>query len=196
MISVDRKGGWITTYSGKQFYPLDPRPEDIDVNDIIHALSHQTRFAGHCTHFYSVAQHCVLVSHMCDPMDAMWGLMHDTSEAYLTDVPSPMKRMPEFEFYRQAEKRLMDIICGVFGLECDEPPSVKLADKRMLATEARDLTMQEGRGWALMEQPYDFHVKPWTPEYSRVKFVSRLHELMLKEQEIRRKIELEGGSRR
>lgn len=175
-----RKGGWICTYTGKRFYPLDPRPEDIDINDIIHALSQLCRFAGHCSSFYSVAQHCVLVSLMCPEEDALWGLLHDASEAYLIDVPSPLKKCPEFAFYREAEAKLMAVICDTFKLGRDEPPSVKLADKRILATEARDLTMTEGRGWTTEAEPYDFHIKPWTPEYARVRYISRLHELMLK----------------
>ncbi len=147
--SAPRRGNWIATYSGKRFYPLDARPEDIDVNDIIHALSNLSRFGGHTINFYSVAQHSVLVSLMCPEEDALWGLLHDASEAYLIDVPSPLKKCPEFVFYRQAEKKLMDVICGVFKLPSDEPPSVKLVDKRILATEARDLTMTEGRGWVI-----------------------------------------------
>lgn len=177
---IDRKGGFIVTYTGKNFYPLDPRIEDIDINDIIHALSNLSRFGGHCTNFYSVAQHCVLVSLVCEKQDALWGLLHDASEAYLVDIPSPLKRCPEFEFYRTAEQNLMAVICDVFGLGRDEPPSVKLADKRVLATEARDLTMTEGRGWAASAEPYEFHIKPWSPEVARVKFISRLHELMMK----------------
>lgn len=177
-----RQGGFIVTYTGKPFYPLDPRPEDIDVNDIIHALSNLCRFVGHCTSFYSVGQHSVLVSLMCAPEDAFWGLLHDASEAYLVDVPSPLKRCPEFEFYRKAEAKMMATICDVFGLSRDEPPSVKLADKRMLATEARDLTMTEGRGWTPMMEPYDFHIRPWTSEYTQAKYLSRFHELMIRRQ--------------
>ena len=181
-IDPNRKGGFISTYTGKKFYPLDPRPEEIDIYDIAHALSNQCRFAGHCTGFYSVAQHCVLVSLMCPEKDAMWGLLHDATEAYLSDVPSPLKRCPEFVFYRDAETNLMHAICDVFRLDRDEPPSVKLVDKRILATEARDMTMTEGRGWVTEAEPYDFHIKPWSPEYARARYLSRLHELMLKVQ--------------
>jgi len=176
-ISSDRKGDWLSTFTGKRFYPFDPRPEEIDINDIVHALSHQCRFAGHCTKFYSIAQHCVLVSLLCDPADALWGLLHDASEAYLVDIPSPLKYLPEFAAYRDAEKHLMTIICDVFGLDHEEPLSVKIADKRILATEARDLTVTEGRGWTMKYDPYEFHIEAWSPEYARIKFISRLHEL-------------------
>ena len=176
-MSTERKGDWIATHSGKRFFPLDPRLEEIDINDIAHALSHQCRFSGHCVQFYSVAQHCVLVSQMCDQADALYGLLHDASEAYLADIPSPLKKTPEFAPYREAEKKLMELICALYGLDPEEPASVKLADKRMLVTEARDLTMTEGRGWTFAYEPYDMHIKPWTPEYSKTKFIARLHEL-------------------
>lgn len=179
MTEKDR-GTFISTYTGKRFFPLDPRPEEIDINDIAHALSNQCRFAGHCTQFYCVAQHCVLVSLMCPPEDALWALLHDASEAFLVDVPSPLKKLPEFEAYRKAEANLMAVICDVFGLHHVEPPSVKLADKRMLATEARDLTLTEGRGWVTSADAYEFNIKPWAPDYAQVKFISRFHDLTLK----------------
>lgn len=173
-----RIGDWIATHSGKRFYPLDPRPEEIDINDIAHSLSNQCRFIGHCTQFYSVSQHSVLVSLMCDKEHALWGLLHDGTEAFLTDIPTPLKKMAEFEPYRRAEKQLMDVIMKKFGLDVEEPVGVKTADKRMLATEARDLTMTEGRGWAMTHEPYDFHIKPWTPDYAKTKFIARFHELL------------------
>ena len=173
----DKRGDWIATYTGKKFYPFDPRSEDIDINDILHALSNQSRFAGHCTKFYSVAQHCVLVSLMCPAEDALWGLLHDATEAYLVDIPSPLKKSPAFVEYVKAEKNLMRVICDVYGLSHEEPESVKVVDKRMLATEARDLTISQGRGWTMSAEPYDFHIEPWTPEYARVRYLSRLHEL-------------------
>lgn len=168
---------WIQTFTGKKFFPLEPKAEDVDINDIIHALSNQSRFAGHCTKFYSVGQHSVLVSEMCTQENALHGLLHDASEAYLVDVPSPLKRLPQFEAYRDAEKKLMAVICSVFGLPAVEPPEVKEIDKRMLATEARDLTFTQGRGWSVEQEPYHFKIEPWSPEVTRIRFMSRLHEL-------------------
>ncbi len=48
---MERYGDWIQTYTGKQFWPLDPRPEDVDIEDIANALSNLGRYAGHTTAF-------------------------------------------------------------------------------------------------------------------------------------------------
>jgi hypothetical protein len=58
----ERVGDWIKTFSGINFYPMDPRPEDIRIEDIAHALSNQCRFSGHVAVFHSVAQHSILVA--------------------------------------------------------------------------------------------------------------------------------------
>jgi hypothetical protein len=127
---------WIQVYPGRKFWPLDPRQEDLSLDSIAHALSLMCRYAGHITKFYSVAQHCLLVSQLCDPKDALWGLVHDASEAYLVDIPSPIKHDPRFAFYGQAEKKLMGVICDWLGLPYEMPASVKKADAWALGIEA------------------------------------------------------------
>jgi len=57
-----RTGDWMHTYTGMKFYPMEPNPSDICIEDIAHALSMQCRYNGHTLQFYSVAQHCVLMS--------------------------------------------------------------------------------------------------------------------------------------
>ena len=96
---TERKGDWIQTYTGKQFYPQDPRVEDIDIEDIAHALSLTCRFNGHVKEFYSTAQHVVLSS-MFAPFYCKWeALHHDDSEAYISDLTSPVKGMlPQYTF--------------------------------------------------------------------------------------------------
>lgn len=93
---------FIHTFTGKEFYPLDPRPEDITIIDIAHALSQQCRYSGHTAVFYSTAQHCNI---LCDfvekrggtALDCLQILMHDSAEAYLVDVPRPIKQhMPQY----------------------------------------------------------------------------------------------------
>jgi hypothetical protein len=88
---MKRKGDWMQTYTGRQFWPIDPRADEIDIVDIAHALSQQCRFAGHCKSFYSVATHSWHTSNVCNSENALWGLLHDAAEAYLVDLPTPIK---------------------------------------------------------------------------------------------------------
>ena len=85
---------WIQVYSGKSFSPLSPTIEDIEIEDIAHALSLQCRYAGHCLYHYSIAQHSVLVSRYVSQENKLWGLLLDASEAYPMDVPMPIKQHP------------------------------------------------------------------------------------------------------
>lgn len=135
-----RKGDWIQTFTGVEFYPLDPRPEDIKLADIAHALSMQCRYSGHVQQFYSVAEHSVRVAELCPSQDQMWGLMHDAAEAYLVDLPRPIKRHSGIgDLYRAAESALMEVICRRFGLPILQPTSVEEADKAMLWVESQAL---------------------------------------------------------
>jgi hypothetical protein len=113
--------------------------EDLEIQDIAQALSNQCRFSGHTSEFYSVAQHSVHVSNLCDKADALWGLLHDASEAYLVDVPRPVKRASMMDGYRKAESVLMDAICQRFGLSGLMPDSVHRADNEALIAEAKSL---------------------------------------------------------
>ena len=104
---------YITTVTGKHFYPLAPRQQDIDIEDIAHALSLICRANGHFRHFYSVAQHCIAcaaeaAARGCSPEVTLGCLLHDASEAYLCDVTRPVKK--HIPAYLQAEKHLQDII--------------------------------------------------------------------------------------
>jgi len=83
---------WIQTISGRKFPLAEPDPNQIDIEDIAHALSMLCRFNGHCTQFYSVAEHSMHVSHEISNDLALAGLLHDAAEAYLGDVPSPLKK--------------------------------------------------------------------------------------------------------
>ncbi|MDO4254358.1 MAG: hypothetical protein Q4C81_04310 [Kocuria sp.] len=99
-----QRGNWMQTYTGRRFYPLDSRPEDVDVVDVAHALSMQCRYNGHVRLFMSVAEHCVLVSRLVPSEHALWGLLHDATEAYVGDMVRPLKlHMPE---YRAVEDRV------------------------------------------------------------------------------------------
>lgn len=142
---------WIQTYTGRRFTPTDPLVNAIVLEDIAHPLSMQCRFSGHTDHFYSVAQHSVLVSYICDAKDALWGLLHDASEAYIVDIPRPVKHC--LKEYVALEKVMQEAICDRFKLDKEMPESVKKADDLLLMTEARDLISPRD-GWG-----YD-HIKP------------------------------------
>ncbi len=174
---------FIETYTGRRFFPLAPVSDDIDIRDIAHALSQQCRFSGHTTEFYSVAEHSVRVSELleewgCSTEIQLWGLMHDASEAYLVDIPLPLKHTDAFAGYRVAETRLMAAICRRFGMSVAEPERVRTADVVMLATEARDLMPFLAEHWAsLRSRPHPTKIEPWSPETAERVFLKRYERL-------------------
>lgn len=145
------RGGWIQTYTGLAFYPMSPKVEDIQIVDIAHALSQICRYGGHCSRFYSVAEHSVLLSYAVAPENAFWALMHDASEAYLGDIPRPIKS--RLAGYVEAERNLMYVICESFGLEPEEPAEVKEADTRILMDERRQLMSLPPETWSEEYKP-------------------------------------------
>lgn len=166
---------WIQTYTGRQFWPLAPRPGDIDIADIAHSLSLQCRFNGHCRSFYSVAQHSVLVSHAVPAEFALWGLLHDAAEAYVSDLPRPLKATaPDF---RAAEDRVLQAIATQFGLSWPMPDAVAHADDALLATELRDLMAPPPEPWGLPVPPLAEAITPVAAEVARQLFLTRFAEL-------------------
>ena len=167
---------WIQTYTGKAFYPLREEPGIIDIRDIAHALSLQCRFNGHCSDFYSVAQHSVHVSEVVPDAFALWGLLHDAAEAYLTYLPRPVKsHMPQF---RDLEDRLLGLIMAQHQLSMPMPDEVRLADEQMLMTEARDLMEVPPMDWKIPVMPFDdMKIKPLSPKKAEQLFLQRYAEL-------------------
>lgn len=153
-MSMEAKKSWIQTYTGKKFYPLDPDPDQICLEDIAHALSNICRYTGHVARFYSVAEHSTWVSKRVQELSpnhiwlARWGLLHDATEAYIADVSRPLKHLPAFAEYRAAEAHLQDIIAAKYGLPVGEPPLVKQVDTEMLGTEVQQLMQPLHPDWA------------------------------------------------
>lgn len=181
MVEVDvRVGDWIQTFSARQFWPCDPRPEEIHIEDIAHSLALQCRFAGHCESFYSVAEHSVRVSRLLRPEIALWGLLHDASEAYMTDLARPLKRgSPLGPIYREMESRLMWAVCERFGLSVEEPPEVMEADNVLLMTEKRDLMRAHGKlpKWPEAARPLSCTIEPMDWRDAEVEFLKKFYEL-------------------
>lgn len=185
----ERRGNWQQTYTGRQFWPCDPRPEDVVIEDIAHALSNLCRFAGHCREFYSVAEHSVWVARAvaryareCGS-PAAWadqlslaGLLHDAAEAYCVDVPRPLK--PFLTGYREIEHGVAAVIAERFGfsVELFDHPFVKRADESLLMTEKRDLMAPPPAPWTFaqgVEAECVGNVSmPWGPREARAAFHS------------------------
>lgn len=170
---------FIQTLSGKQFDYINSTIDDIDVEDIAGALSNICRFAGHLPEFYSVAQHSVLCSQIVSPEFAFEALMHDAAEAYCQDITAPLKALlPD---YRQIEKRTDQLIRLKFGLPLEGSSVVKYADLTMLATERRDLDIDDSIPWVMLEgiPPTDlFEIHPLRPGQAFGLFINRFNELM------------------
>lgn len=174
----ERIGGWIQTFTGRAFWPLDPRVEEIESLDIAHALSMLCRYGGHTRHFYSVAEHCVLMSRVVAPEHALWALLHDATEAYMVDVPRPIKR--QMPAYSAAEDALMVHICKRYGLPLEAMPAeVKDADTRILLDERKRLLGAPPMpwGWEGTVEPLGVQIRCWSPLDAEVEYLARLGEL-------------------
>lgn len=149
----------IETFTGRFVNVDNPEPESICLEDIAHALSQICRYGGHCRRFYSVAEHAVFVSKRLErrgePRHMQYaGLHHDDSEAFLGDIPRPIKPLLGNAYARMTDA-VDSAICK--ALAPSGPPwlypenfhwqEVKTADSWALFVEARHLLPSEGRLW-------------------------------------------------
>ena len=170
--------GQINTYTGRPFWPLEPHRSEIVIEDIAHALSLTCRFRGHCSVFYSVAQHSILVSSECPDKYALVGLLHDAPEAYLADLPDPIKRlMPDFN---AAEKRIWAEINIHFKLGYNTiPQDVQEADKQAFKLEFRTLMAGDPpKGLHLVKDPNESTLIPLGPEAAELAFLNRFQQVL------------------
>ncbi len=180
-----RKGSWMTTKTGIHFYPMDPRPSEICLEDIAHALANICRFGGHTRMFYSVAQHCVMVSRHVEILGGdveaqMWGLLHDASEAYIGDMVRPLKdNQPSF---KEVEKAIHVCVKKAFGIRPLKRAEdlVHRADNVVLVTEARDFMGNPEWIKHFSEPPLPAPILPLSHYQSRGAFIARFVELRKK----------------
>ncbi len=175
-----RCGRSMQTASGAPFWPLDPRPEDVSIEDIAHALSFQCRFAGHCRVFYSVAEHSVRVARVVEGRNApqrvvLAALLHDAAEAYLGDMIRPLK--PYMDSYRAAEDGVYSAIARRFGIPEEISWAVRGADGVLLATEARDLMGGAHTKWGLRHKPLAEAIEPWSSRRAKEEFLHMFEEV-------------------
>ncbi len=167
--------GWIRTSTGQRFDVQNPDPTSINIRDIAHALSMVCRFGGHVHRFYSVAQHCVLVSqHVSRPL-RLTALLHDAGEAYTGDMPSPIKAvLPDFQVL---ERRVDQAIAEHFGLPSLMTPEIKRIDRRILIDEVNSVFPNHGAAFGQGNEPLGINIDPLVPAESEALFLDRFAEL-------------------
>lgn len=163
-----RVGDWLQTYTGRQFWPMDPRADEVFIEDIAHSLAMQCRYAGHGMRFYSVAEHSVLIARAAPLEHALWGLLHDASEAYLVDVPRPVKR--HLAGYKEAEDRVTAAITAAFGLPAAMPGIIHEMDNRIIADERAQNMRDCIVPWS-PRVPLGVELQFWTPEEAERAFI-------------------------
>lgn len=163
----------ICTYSGVYIDVTDPKPQDINIEDIAQALSMQTRWGGHISRFYSVAQHSVHTAEYlgCSgwgPDVMLMALLHDASEAYLMDIPSPIKQ--HLKNYKEIEAGVMGAVAKKFGLPLRfyENDTVKMADHYMLVREWHELKLKN-----ICNSP----LPRWSPQSAKLEFIKAFKNL-------------------
>ena len=185
-MTENRKGDWCQTFTGRAIYPIDMRAEDVDLKDIAHSLALQCRFTGHCLDFYSVADHslrvCEQVQLQADDLDLLrWALLHDAAEAYMKDIPRPVKR--SIDGWQAIELQIEAAIAERFGLSffAEEriPSVVRHADSVLLATEARDLMAPPPQAWEHLPPPLTVRIVPLHWQVAEYMFLGKARELGL-----------------
>lgn len=174
------RGDWMHLYSGRRFYPMDPQPNDIHAMDIAHSLSLLCRYGGHVDKFYSVAEHCVLMSRYVKPEHALAALLHDATEAYVVDVPRPLKRY--LTAYRDIEDVVWRVIATHYNVDITLPQEVVDADNRIILTE-RNALMYNAGVWDLdgLMSPLPVEIHAWSPAEAELQYTRRLTELGVRE---------------
>lgn len=161
-----RLGSPMNTFSGIDFYPLDPKIEEIKTEDIAHALSLICRANGHSRHFYSVAQHslnCALEAKKRNYSRRiqLGCLLHDGSEAYISDIIRPVKS--KLTDYHTIEDNLQNVIYEAYGLgdlTKDEQRDIAAIDDAMLAYELKVLLNEYIEGHQQLLGVYDLSYRP------------------------------------
>lgn len=176
----NRVGLWFPmTASGRRFWPLDPRPQDFCIEDIVHSLSNIVRFNGHAQRQLTVAQHSVFVSEQVPGDCAFLGLLHDAPEAYTGDMISPLKAVLGSAF-TDMEDRIWRAIAKRFDIDeqVEAWRAVKEADRRAVATESRDQYIFGGVLFDTPVRPYAATISEvWSHGEARERFLRRFEEL-------------------
>jgi hypothetical protein len=171
---VGRAGDWMQTWSGRQFWARDCRPEDFHILDIAAGMRNP-RYTNQCILTQTVGEHCVLLwrhavaaGYPARLRRAV--LLHDASEAYLVDLPRPIKR--DLADYGEIEDRVMTAIAQRFAFDWPLPFEVKELDNRILNDEvAQNLAPPPAPWRQLAGGPLGVRIENWSPEVSFIRFL-------------------------
>ena len=138
---------YLTTHSGRKLHFLDPSEDELSIDDIALGMSREGRYSNQAPYVYRVGQHCILVSQLRekmamgnDPKSLLQALLHDASESFLRDIPSPLKRyLPD---YKNIEHIVQSAIYRKWKLPEDLSDSIKLCDSALLVAESRDMQFE------------------------------------------------------
>ncbi|MDH1267058.1 hypothetical protein N5C81_05450 [Rhizobium pusense] len=173
-----RTGDFMQVFSGRKYWPMDPRPHEVHIEDIAHSLAMQARYAGHCIKFLSVAEHSVLIArHLAAkhaPEVALAGLLHDAPEAYCVDIPRPLK--PYLTNYKEIEQKNWLAIAARFQLDRELPDEVHDADNRIIADELVNLVPMPWH--ARHNNPLGVKLRYWSPEKAEQEFMATFDALI------------------
>jgi hypothetical protein len=185
---------WFPTFTSKIINLENPTPDMVDIEDIAHALSMTCRFGGHCRDFYSVAEHSVNVQILGSLLPQLYNenqrralalLLHDSAEAYLGDVVSPLKRMlrPQYQELEKRWLRAIEIKFNLGNLLTEPEPLVKHCDLRALSIEIENLCSPvHPDWWTKFEKPtlaalHDLDIQCLSPAQARRKFLTYFKQL-------------------
>jgi len=167
--------GWIETYTGRMVTPLAPNPRTLGITDIAYALANKCRYTGHTAKYYSVAEHSVLMAEHALSNgridEARWALLHDAVEAYLPDIPRPLK--PGIPGWAEIEGRMERAVLTHFQLTLPAlvREAVKSMDTRILLREAETLLVSGGLNWQIPGTPLPVEIDGWEPNRARSRFL-------------------------
>ena len=175
---------WKVTSSGTAFDFANPTPVMIDIETIAHELALTCRWGGNTEMHYSVAQHSVLVADAIrEPSWRIYGLLHDAAEAYIGDVPTPLKAYVATlgADIHGLERRILGCVWQRFGLDAPSKQAaeaVDIADARMLATEYRDVVKGHVSNWTPRAAPINTPIRPMAWPDAEDMFLNRFRGYM------------------
>jgi 5'-deoxynucleotidase YfbR-like HD superfamily hydrolase len=182
----DRLGHYTFTHSGRIFFPCDPRPEEVFIEDLAVGGSRVYRFNGQSIMGMTINEHEIHASYLTPRKFALEALMHDSPESIIGDLIRPMKALPCYgTMYLKIEDRIARAIAERFSLVYPWPKEVRIADEILGHTEvAQNIASKEDAVHydkkvydRAKEKPRHFDFQYWSPEIAKTIWLSRFREL-------------------